>query len=91
MGKGNRVLAALTERVAYFMVTVNTKSGSSGNQRNREGQQNRVNGPENQRLGNNNRIGTHKNNGSNSTRNPTPRNWTLGDQVHCFSCLGLGL
>ena len=52
-GEGNSVLAALTEHVAYLMATLDTKSGSLGNQGNRKGQQNRVNGPGNQGLGNN--------------------------------------
>ena len=39
-GEGNNVLAALTKQVAYLIAALDTKNTSSGNQRNKEGQQN---------------------------------------------------
>ena len=53
------MLAALTEQGDTLMATLDTKNSSSGNQSNREGQQNIVNGPGNQEPGNNNRNGAH--------------------------------
>ena len=56
-GEGNSVLDFLTEQVAYLMATLDTKSSSPDNQRNREGQKTKVNGPGSQGL--DNRNGAH--------------------------------
>ena len=85
-GKGNTVLAAITEQVPYLTASLDIKSSSSGNQRNREGQQKRVNGPGNQELGNNNtnRADPDQSISSNGTQNSTPGNQRGGVQVQCF-------
>ena len=79
--EGNSVLAAWTEQIANLMATLDTKSNSSGSQRNR-GQQNIVNGAGNQGLSNNNRKGDHQNSSSNNLQNPTPVHWRAEIQVH---------
>ena len=58
-GKGNSVLDALPVQVACLVATLDTKNTSSGNQRNKEGQQNRGNYLGNQGPGNNNKNVAH--------------------------------
>ena len=51
--------SALAEQLAYLMATLDTKNSSSGNQRDKEEDHNRGNGPENQGPTNNNKKGVH--------------------------------
>ena len=83
-GDGNSVLAALTEQVAYLMAALETRNISSGNQRNKEGHQNRVKGPGIQGPGINKRNGAHKNNGDICNQNPMQGNRRAGGQVQFF-------
>ena len=78
------VLGGLTKQVAYLMTALDTRNSSSGNQRNKEGEQNRGSGPGNQGPGNNNRNDTPKNIGSIINQNPTQENRRALSQVQCF-------